>query len=102
MDIITKAYQTPKGIVEGVQVRWAGFNILMVTGSKGFLVCGVFDLDAIDRFNAAAAIPESTPDNPIGTLERFPNRKIMKVNRKAEALGIKVGMPVTDAFALIA
>jgi uncharacterized protein YunC (DUF1805 family) len=102
MDIITKAYQTPKGIVEGVQVKWAGFNILLVTGSKGFLACGVFDLDAIESFNTAAAIPESTPDNPIGTLERFPNRKIMKVNKRAEALGIKVGMPVTDAFALIA
>jgi uncharacterized protein YunC (DUF1805 family) len=44
----------------------------------------------------------STPDNPIGTLERFPNRKITKVNAKAKALGIKEGMDVTNAFALIA
>jgi uncharacterized protein YunC (DUF1805 family) len=102
MDIITRSYATPNGLVEGVQVTWQGFGILMVTGAKGFLVCGVFDLDAIESFGAAAAIVESTPQNPIGTLERFPQRVIMKVNAKAARLGIKAGMPVTDAFALIA
>jgi uncharacterized protein YunC (DUF1805 family) len=45
---------------------------------------------------------ESTPDNPIGTLERFPDRKITKANAKARTLGIKEGMDVTEAFALIA
>jgi uncharacterized protein YunC (DUF1805 family) len=45
---------------------------------------------------------ESTPDNPIGTLERFPDRKITKANAKAKALGIKEGVRVSDAFALIA
>ncbi len=102
METITKSFQTKNGLVEGVQVKWSGFSILLITGAKGFLACGVFDLKAIEKFGTAAAIPESTPDNPIGTLERFPNRKIMKVNARAEALGIKVGMDVRDAFELIA
>lgn len=102
MDIVTKSYETKNGPVEGAHVKWAGFSILLVTGKKGFLVCGVFDLDAIDKFNAAAAMVESSPENPIGTLERFPNRKIAKVNSKAKALGITVGMDVRRAFELIA
>jgi len=102
METITKSFQTKNGLVEGVQVKWTGFSILLVTGTKGFLACGVFDLEAIEKFGTAAAIPESTPDNPIGTLERFPNRKIMKVNARAEALGVMVGMEVRDAFELIA
>lgn len=102
MDIITKAYETPNGPVEGVQVQWQGFSILLAAGSKGFLVCGVFDLEKIDSFNAAAAMVESSPDNPIGNLERFPLRGIKAVNRHAEALGIRPGMDVTEAFALIA
>ena len=101
METITKFFQTKNGLVEGVQVKWAGFSILLVTGTNGFLACGVFDLEAIEKFGVAAAIPESTPDNPIGTLERFPNRKIRKVNARAEALGIRVGMDVRDAFELI-
>ena len=102
MEINTKIYQTSNGLVEGVQTKWAGFNILLVTGSKGFLACPAIDVEACERYGVAAAIVESTPDNPIGTLERFGNRKVTKANAKAKALGIKVGMSVTEAFALIA
>ncbi len=102
MEIHTKTYETPNGFVEGVQTKWPGFNILLVTGPKGFLACPAIDVDACGGYGAAAAIVESTPDNPIGTLERFPNRKVTKANEKAKALGIKEDMNVTDAFALIA
>jgi len=84
-----------------VQLKWPGFSILLVAGSKAFLTCGVFDLAAIDGFGGAAAIVESTPQNPIGNLERFPNRKITHVNKRAQALGIAVGMEVKDAFELL-
>jgi uncharacterized protein YunC (DUF1805 family) len=102
MEVYTKTYQTPNGLVEGVQTKWSGFNILLVTGPKGFLACPAIDVGACQGYGVAAAIVESTPDNPISTLERFPNRKVTKVNEKALALGIKEGMDVTDAFALIA
>jgi uncharacterized protein YunC (DUF1805 family) len=102
MEIHTKTYQTPNGLVEGVQTKWAGFNILLVAGSKGFLACPAVDVEACQGYGVAAALVESTPDNPIGTLDRFANRKITKANAKAKALGIKEGMHVTDAFALIA
>ena len=102
MEINTKTYQTPKGPVEGVQTKWAGFNILLVTGTKGFLACPAIDIEACDRYGVAAALVESTPDNPIGTLERFADRKVTKVNSKAKALGIKEGMDVREAFSLIA
>ena len=102
MEVYTKTFQTPNGMVEGVQTKWAGFNILLVTGSKGFLACPAIDIEACQRYGVAAAIVESTPDNPIGTLERFGNRNITKANAKAQALGIKEGMTVSDAFVLIA
>jgi len=101
MEINTKTYQTPNGLVEGVQTKWSGFNILLAAGSKGFLACPAIDIEACERYGVAAALVESTPDNPIGTLERFGNRKVTKVNTKAKALGIKEGMDVTEAFALI-
>lgn len=102
MHINTMTYQTPNGPVEGVQTKWPGFNILLVTGPKGFLACPAIDVDACQRYSVAAAIVESTPDNPIGTLDRFPDRKITKVNANAKALGINKDMDVADAFALIA
>ena len=102
MEVHTKTFKTPNGLVEGVQTKWAGFNILLVTGSKGFLACPAVDVEACQRYGVAAALVESTPDNPIGTLERFPNRKVTQANEKAKDLGIKEGMDVTEAFALIA
>lgn len=102
MQINTMAYQTPNGPVEGVQTKWSGFNILLVTGPKGFLACPAIDVEACEDYGVAATIVESTPDNPIGTLERFPDRKVTKANEKAKDLGISEGMDVTEAFALIA
>jgi len=102
MEVYTKTYQTVNGPVEVVQVKWAGFNILLAAGTKGFLACPAIDTDACERYGAAAAIVESTPDNPIGTLERFADRKITKANTKAKTIGIREDMRVCDAFALIA
>lgn len=102
MEVHTKTFQSPNGPVEGVQTKWPGFNILLVTGSRGFLACPAIDVDACRRYGVAAALVESSPENPIGTLDRFGNRNILKANEKAKALGIQEGMPVTDAFALIA
>ncbi len=102
MEIHTKTFDTPNGPVEGVQTKWAGFNILLVTGTKGFLACPAIDVEACEGYGVAAAIVESSPANPIGTLDRFGNRNILKANDKAKALGIKEGMAVTEAFSLIA
>jgi len=102
MEAYTKLFQTPNGPVEGIQTRWPGFSILMVTGTKGFLACPAIDIEACQRYGAAAALVESTPQNPIGTLDRFPYRKVVKANEKAKALGIYEGMEATEAFALIA
>jgi uncharacterized protein YunC (DUF1805 family) len=102
MEAYTKIYQTKNGLVEGIQTRWPGFSILMVTGTKGFLACPAIDIEACQRYGVAAAIVESTPQNPIGTLDRFPSRKVTQANEKARALGIHEGMEAIEAFALIA
>ncbi|MCM8770617.1 MAG: YunC family protein [Candidatus Omnitrophica bacterium] len=102
MEIYTKAVQTKNGQVEGVQVKWTGFNILLFAGGKGFLGCGAFDLEALDKFGVACAIVESSPENPIGTLERFLERKIARLNSRAQALGIKPGMDCSNALEVLA
>lgn len=102
MEINTKTFQTKNGMVEGVKTKWEGFSILLVTGSKGFLACPAIDIEACQGYGKAAAIVESTPDNPIGTLDRFCNRSVTKANAKAMELGIKVGMSASDAFEFIA
>ena len=88
MQTNTKTFQTPNGPVEGVQTKWEGFSILLVTGSKGFLACPAIDIEACEGYGVAAALVESTPEDPIGTLERFADRKVTRVNANAKALVI--------------
>ena len=101
MEIITKTFETQNGPAEGVCVKWPDFSILIVTGSKGFLACPAIDVDACQGYGKAAAVIESSADNPIGTLERFCQRKITKANPNARSLGVKEGMLAKDTFALI-
>jgi len=102
MEVIKKTYETKNGPVEGIQVKWETFNILLAAGNKGFLACPAIDVDACQRYGEASAIIESTPDNPISNLDRFPNRNVTKANDAAKSLGITEGMAVTEAFELIA
>ena len=93
-----KTFQTQKGSVEGVKLQWEDFSLLIVVAPKGFLACGIFDLDALDRFGKSAGIVESGPDNPIGTLERFMERKVVVRNKGAERLGITCGEAASTAL----
>ncbi len=102
MEFITRTFQTPNGQVEGVCVKWPDFSLLMVTGTKGFLACPAIDIDACQSCGKAAAIVESSADNPIGTLERFCERKITKANGNARSLGVTEGVVAKEVFALIA
>jgi len=102
MKFITKTFQTENGPAEGVCVKWPSFSILMVTGTKGFIACPAIDVIACNSYGKACALVESSADNPIGTLERFCERKITKANEEAKSLGITEGMIAKDAFAMIA
>jgi uncharacterized protein YunC (DUF1805 family) len=102
MQLITKVFETPNGQVEGICTKWEGFSILTISGPKGFLACPAIDADMCNNYGTAVALVESGPDNPIGTIERFCDRKISKANAKAQELGIKVGMVAKDVFELLA
>ena len=102
MECITKTFQTENGPVEGLCAKWPSFSILIITGTKGFLACPAIDVEACDSYGKAAAIVESSAEDPIGTLERFCRRKITKANQQAHQLGITEGMLAEEAFSLIA
>jgi len=101
VQINTKSFQTASGTAEGVQTKWEGFNLLVVTGSKGFLACPAIDSDACNNYGVAVGLIESSQDNPIGNLDGFAGRKVFKVNKEAGKLGISEGMKFERAVELI-
>jgi uncharacterized protein YunC (DUF1805 family) len=102
MQIQTAIFQTPNGPIEAVKLQWTGCSILLAAGTKGIAACPLLDITACQRFGVAAAVVESSPENPIGTLERLSLRKLTAVNENARKLGLREQMPVKDALAIIA
>jgi len=94
----THSIPTPKGVAEGVSLKWESFSLLIIGAPKGFLACCIFNLDMINEFGIPCAIVESGPGNPIGSIDRMLTRKISSVNDKAKQLGIKAGMPTPEAL----
>jgi uncharacterized protein YunC (DUF1805 family) len=97
----TEQFSLWNGTVEGIKLEWENFSLLLLTAPKGFLACGIFDVDAINAYGRAAALVEGAPDNPIGTLERMMERRIAKTNEKMRSIGIVEGMAVRDALELL-
>jgi len=94
----TKNFTVGGGLAEGARLEWESFSLLVLTAPKGFLACGIFDIDAVNSFGLACGIVESAPDNPIGTLDRMISRKVVKVNEKARSLGITEGESAASAL----
>lgn len=97
----TKPIQTSKGVAEGMKLKWESFSLLLIGAPKGFLACCIFDLDIINKFGKPAALVESGPAKPIGTLENMVTLSLMTVNEQGAALGLKPGMPVMEALELL-
>lgn len=102
MDVVQKDFDTPAGTLEGIQVDCPWFSILWAAGAKGMVACGAINAEACDKFGVACAIARSSADNPIRTLDDLVARDVKALNAAARALGIREGMPVRDAMALLA
>ena len=98
VNLETRPIATSRGIAEGIVLKWESFSLLLIGAPKGFLGCCIFDLDITQGFKMPCALVESAPGNPIGTLDRMLQRKIMSVNEEGKNLGIEVGMSVPEAL----
>ncbi len=96
-----KSLETDAGIAAGIEVRWDSFSLVMLTAPKGFIGCCIFAEEIIEGYGVPCAVAESGPGNPIGPPENMLSRTVMRANQKAKDLGIKVGMPVEEAIALL-
>ena len=72
-----------------------GLPLLIVKGSKGFLACGYINAETCNKTNEACAIVSG-----VKTHDDMVNAEIKIVSKKAEELGIKVGMKGQAALEL--
>ena len=97
MELFVENLPTGKGTVQACQLKWSNSWLFVVDAPKGSIVCGSFDLEALNGFGLAAAQIVPEPGKPAYTVGEFVARKITRVNALAAKKGVLPGMSVQEA-----
>jgi uncharacterized protein YunC (DUF1805 family) len=76
-------------------------NLVFISTDIGMVGCGAFDVMALDRFGYPAARARTLHGAPIVTLNDLLEGIIRDPNQQASVRGIREGMPVRNALALL-
>lgn len=98
MSINITGVETKGKPATGVSVVWDDGQFVFIVASKGLVACGAIDADVLDKFNFAVTVSEGTPEKPLITPDDLLEAKVMKLTKKAEELGIKLGMSGKEAL----
>lgn len=101
MELYVKNIETKKGVIQGCQLKWTNSWLFVIDAPKGSIVCGSFDINALNSFGLAAAKIVPEPGNPAYNIDEFIGRKITDVNEKAKQMGVKIGMSVEETAELM-
>ena len=70
--------------------------LLLVIGEKGFVMCGLLNMDAAEKLNVAAAMVSG-----VKSLEDVLEARVKAVTSEARKMGIEPGMMGRDAVELL-
>lgn len=82
--------------VEAFSIELSGKNLIVLRGSRGFIMCGYLDLAVAEKFGDAAARITG-----VSTIDEALAARIGTCTSRARALGITEGQGVEDALALL-
>lgn len=86
-------------------MNWTGLSkerielalpLLIIKGSNGFLACGYINAETCNKTNEACAIVSG-----VKSFEDMLDAEVKIVSKKAEALGVKIGMKGSQVIELI-
>ncbi|MBI4055509.1 MAG: DUF1805 domain-containing protein [Elusimicrobia bacterium] len=77
----------------GVEIQLPEAPLVLVLGRKGYLMCGYLNLEAAERFHAAAAIVRG-----VRNVREILEKGVWKVTRRARRLGVRPGIPGREAL----
>jgi uncharacterized protein YunC (DUF1805 family) len=97
MEVYIENVPTSKGSVQACQLKWSTSWCFVVDAPRGSIVCGSFDIEALNGFGLPAAKIVPEPGKPAYTVAQFVERRITHVNAMAAELGVTPGMSVQEA-----
>lgn len=101
MEFYVKNIETKKGVVQACQLKWSNSWCFVVDAPKGSILCGSFDIEALNGFGLPAAKIVSSPGNPAYNIDEFIHRKITNVNNLARKMGVHPGLTVEETVEMM-
>jgi len=92
-----KRIKAGKKYIETFLIRLAAKNLILLRGSKGYLMCGYLNLKAAQKFGDAAI-----KITGVSSIEEALKAKVHSLTSAAKKLGIHKGQPVKEALSIIA
>lgn len=86
-----------KKYIQALSMNLSGRNLVLLRGSKGYIMCGYLNLKAADKFKDIAIRITG-----INTIEEALEAKVHSCSRAALKIGIYKGQPVKEALRVIA
>jgi uncharacterized protein YunC (DUF1805 family) len=71
----------------GIEIPLPNAPLVLVLGSKGFLMCGYLDVAAAERLGDAAAVVKG-----VKSVEELLQKLVVSLTPKASKLGVRIGM----------
>jgi uncharacterized protein YunC (DUF1805 family) len=82
--------------VEALAFSLTGKNLIVLRGSRGYIMCGYLDLEAAEKFNDAAV-----KITGVATIDDALKANVASCTKAAKALGIREGQAVQDVLRII-
>jgi len=94
---VSKKIRIGRGYIQAFLTPLQAKNLILLRGSKGYIMCGYLNLGAAERFKDAAA-----KISKVSTISQALNSRVMSLTSRARNLGIYKGQPVKEALKIIA
>jgi uncharacterized protein YunC (DUF1805 family) len=89
----TKDIKIKGKTARGVEIPLKNAVLVIVTGRRGYIMCGYLNLEAAEKFGDLACVVKG-----VKSIDDLLNAKIVAVTTKAKKAGIKPGMPALKAL----
>ncbi len=96
--MVTKEIKIKNSVFKGVELELSkDSNLLVITGDKGYIMCGYLNINTAQKRNDVACIVTG-----VKTIEDVLNSKIVALTSAAQKLGISMGMEVKKVLEILA
>ncbi|MDP8216709.1 MAG: DUF1805 domain-containing protein [Candidatus Kaelpia imicola] len=94
--MIKEMIKVGDSFIEAVSIELDNHNLIVLRGSRGYVMCGYLSMDAADNFGDVAI-----KITGIRTIQEALNTEAEEVSREAKNIGIYEGQSINEILELI-